>query len=182
VMNTAVCCWPGLYRRLEKVQCVSGLDFMIPRKKLQVFVFSTYADLKEERQAAVEAILSAGHIPAGMELFAAGKRRSSSDGSMSRTCLCSYSADDTEASNQRPERATSSLNTSTRETQGKPFFAVVVDEDYLKRERVKAHGADVLEIDNPQQLKAFRAEVLTKIVRLWRNPLEIKRKRIGNRT
>ena len=41
-------------------------------KKLQVFVSSTYTDLKEERQAAVEAILSSGHIPAGMELFAAG--------------------------------------------------------------------------------------------------------------
>ena len=45
----------------------------MPRKrKLQVFVSSTFADLKEERQAAVEAILTAGHIPAGMELFAAG--------------------------------------------------------------------------------------------------------------
>ena len=37
-----------------------------------VFVSSTYTDLKEERQAAVEAILTAGHIPAGMELFTAG--------------------------------------------------------------------------------------------------------------
>src|SRR6185437_12937032 len=42
------------------------------RKRLQVFVSSTFIDLKAERQAAVEAILSAGHIPAGMELFAAG--------------------------------------------------------------------------------------------------------------
>lgn len=42
-------------------------------KKLQVFVSSTYEDLKKERQAAVEAILDAGHIPAGMELFKAGK-------------------------------------------------------------------------------------------------------------
>jgi len=41
-------------------------------KKLQVFVSSTYTDLQEERQAAVEAILDAGHIPAGMELFKAG--------------------------------------------------------------------------------------------------------------
>lgn len=41
-------------------------------KKLQVFVSSTYTDLLEERQAAVEAILQAGHIPAGMELFSAG--------------------------------------------------------------------------------------------------------------
>ncbi len=40
-------------------------------KKLQVFVSSTYTDLKEERQAAVEAILDAGHIPVGMEIFPA---------------------------------------------------------------------------------------------------------------
>lgn len=41
-------------------------------KKLQVFVSSTYTDLIQERQAAVQAILSAGHIPARMELFSAG--------------------------------------------------------------------------------------------------------------
>ena len=41
-------------------------------KKLQIFVSSTYRDLQPERQAAVQAILSASHIPAGMELFAAG--------------------------------------------------------------------------------------------------------------
>lgn len=43
-------------------------------KKYQVFISSTYADLQEERQAAVEAILKSGHIPAGMELFAAGDK------------------------------------------------------------------------------------------------------------
>lgn len=37
--------------------------------KLQIFISSTYSDLIEERQAAVSAILKAGHIPAGMELF-----------------------------------------------------------------------------------------------------------------
>ncbi len=42
-------------------------------KKLQVFVTSTYTDLIEERLAAVEAKLDAGHIPAGMELFKAGR-------------------------------------------------------------------------------------------------------------
>lgn len=40
-------------------------------KKLQVFVSSTYLDMKDERQKAVEGILRAGHIPAGMELFTA---------------------------------------------------------------------------------------------------------------
>ena len=43
-------------------------------KKLQVFVSSTYSDMKAERQAVIEAILRAGHIPAGMELFAAGDK------------------------------------------------------------------------------------------------------------
>jgi hypothetical protein len=42
------------------------------QKKHQVFISSTFSDLKLERQAAVEATLAAGHIPAGMELFAAG--------------------------------------------------------------------------------------------------------------
>jgi len=41
-------------------------------KKLQVFISSTYTDMIDERQSAVEAILNAGHIPAGMELFQAG--------------------------------------------------------------------------------------------------------------
>ena len=42
------------------------------KKKYQVFISSTYKDLIDERQAAVEAILKAGHIPAGMELFKSG--------------------------------------------------------------------------------------------------------------
>lgn len=46
------------------------VDFI--RKRLQVFVSSTFTDLIHERQAAVEAILTAGHIPAGMELFTSG--------------------------------------------------------------------------------------------------------------
>lgn len=45
---------------------------MDKEKKLQVFISSTYKDLINERQAAVEAVLNAGHIPAGMELFKAG--------------------------------------------------------------------------------------------------------------
>ncbi|WP_152395913.1 DUF4062 domain-containing protein [Paenibacillus guangzhouensis] len=38
------------------------------RKKLQVYISSTFSDLIMERQTAVEAILRAGHIPAGVEL------------------------------------------------------------------------------------------------------------------
>lgn len=38
-------------------------------KKLQIFISSTFEDMIEERQATVMAILDAGHIPAGMEVF-----------------------------------------------------------------------------------------------------------------
>lgn len=47
----------------------------MPRRKLQVFVSSTFTDLRDQRQAAVEAILQAGHIPAGMELFGADDKK-----------------------------------------------------------------------------------------------------------
>jgi hypothetical protein len=41
-------------------------------RREQVFVSSTYLDLREERQAVIQALLIAGCIPAGMELFPAG--------------------------------------------------------------------------------------------------------------
>lgn len=41
------------------------------RKKYQFFVSSTYKDLIEERQIAINCIMRLGHIPAGMELFTA---------------------------------------------------------------------------------------------------------------
>lgn len=41
-------------------------------KKYQVFISSTYKDLKAEREKAINAILKLEHIPIGMELFNAG--------------------------------------------------------------------------------------------------------------
>ncbi|NLT35971.1 MAG: DUF4062 domain-containing protein [Gaiellales bacterium] len=40
-------------------------------KRYQVFISSTFSDLKEERQAGLKAILELDHMPAGMELFPA---------------------------------------------------------------------------------------------------------------
>jgi hypothetical protein len=40
-------------------------------KVFQVFVSSTYEDLKEERQQVREALAKAGYMPAGMEFFPA---------------------------------------------------------------------------------------------------------------
>lgn len=40
-------------------------------KRYQVFISSTFEDLKEERQAVSKAVLELNHMPAGMELFPA---------------------------------------------------------------------------------------------------------------
>src|SRR5271156_2960069 len=40
-------------------------------KRYQVFVSSTYADLKEERRSVIQAVIEMNCIPAGMELFPA---------------------------------------------------------------------------------------------------------------
>lgn len=40
-------------------------------KKFQVFISSTYEDLKAERDQVIKAILEMGHIPVGMEMFSA---------------------------------------------------------------------------------------------------------------
>jgi hypothetical protein len=44
---------------------------MISQPRYQVFLSSTYEDLREERQQATQAILEAGFFPSGMELFPA---------------------------------------------------------------------------------------------------------------
>jgi hypothetical protein len=40
--------------------------------KYQIFISSTYEDLREERELVIKAILEMGHIPVGMEMFSAG--------------------------------------------------------------------------------------------------------------
>jgi hypothetical protein len=145
-------------------------------KKLQVFVSSTFDDLKKERQAAVEAILTSGHIPAGMELFTAGDESQmevikqwidESDvyllilggryGSIERVTGKSYIQ----------------LEYEYAVSKGKPLFACVINEAALDL-RVKAEGRSVLETDNPQKLKEFRTTVLSKISRFWDDTKDIK--------
>lgn len=44
---------------------------MVRSAKYQVFISSTYEDLKEERDQVIRAVLEMGHIPVGMEMFSA---------------------------------------------------------------------------------------------------------------
>lgn len=145
------------------------------RKKLQVFVSSTYEDLIEERQSAVQAILNAGHIPAGMELFTAG------DESQKDTIKKWINESDVYLLILGGRYGTLDRSTGKSYTQweyeyagsvGKPRFAVVIKEDALE-EKVKSGGTKMMEKENPSLYKEFRAEVLSKVCKFYNDKRDI---------
>lgn len=134
-------------------------------KKLQVFISSTYTDLIEERQAAVEAVLSAGHIPAGMELFTAGDQSQKeiikewieeSDvyililggryGSIDNETGKSYTHWEYDYANEID----------------KPRFSLVLTDEAINNKiKVVEDHTKVLEQDNPQLYKVFKNDLTT---------------------
>ncbi len=146
------------------------------KRKLQIFISSTYTDLVEERQAAVSAILKAGHIPAGMELFTSG------DESQMETIKRWISESDVFMLILGGRYGSIEPNSSLSYTEleydyavrsGKPFFAVVIEESALEQ-KVKKQGSGVIEIDNAEKLKAFRKKVLSKTSAFFKDVQDIK--------
>jgi hypothetical protein len=149
---------------------------MPQKKKLQIFISSTYSDMKEERQAAVEAILTAGHIPAGMELFAAGDE--------SQMNVIKRWVDESDvymlilggrygSIEPKSQKSYIQLEYEYAIEKEKPLFTVVIDEKYLEK-KVKRFGSSVIEKDHPDKMREFRALVLSRMVRFWNDPREIK--------
>jgi len=131
-------------------------------KKLQVFISSTFIDLKEERQAAVSAILKAGHIPAGMELFKAADK--------SQWEIIKRWIDESDVymlilggryGSIDPIKGISytELEYDYAVQTNKPLFAVVIEESALE-EKVKINGLDFIERERPAELKLFKEKVL----------------------
>jgi nucleoside 2-deoxyribosyltransferase len=146
------------------------------KRKLQVFVSSTFQDLIEERQAAVSAILKAGHIPAGMELFTSG------DKSQMQTIKKWIDESDVymlvlggRYGSLEPSSGVSytELEYDYAIEQEKPLFAVVINEASLEA-KVKEHGTDMMEKENPKQLKMFREKVLSNISSFFDDHKDIK--------
>ena len=145
-------------------------------KKLQVFVSSTYTDMFDERQAAVEAILSAGHIPAGMELFNAG------NDSQLKTIKRWIDESDVYLLIQGgrygsvdPKSKKSYVEIEYRYAvrKKKPVFAVIVDNLALEK-KLKKFGSLVIEKDNPDNLKSFLDFVKRRICRFYTDKKDIK--------
>jgi hypothetical protein len=146
------------------------------KKKLQVFVSSTFTDMRDERQATVEAILRAGHIPAGMELFAAGDesqletiRRWIDDSDVFMLILGGRYGSIEPKSGKSYIRLEYEYATKNK----KPLFAAVIDEVFLDA-KVQQAGKDVLEKLHGQKLEEFRQTVLSKTSRFFKDVNELK--------
>lgn len=146
------------------------------KKKLQIFVSSTFRDLIPERQAAVEAILLAEHIPAGMELFAAGDE--------SQMEVIKQWIDESDAYLLILGGRYGSIHPTLKKSYTQleyeyalsikiPVFACVLKDEAIES-RVKQHGTSHIETDHGGALKEFRAEVLSKICTLCDDTKDIK--------
>lgn len=137
-------------------------------KKLQVFVSSTYTDLVEERQAAVEAILDAGHIPAGMELFKAGNE------SQLKTIYKWIDESDVYMLILGGRYGSIEANSGKSYTQLEyeyalskniPVFAVVLSQIFLTN-KINTLGLDkITEQIAPDKYQSFKSLVMSKIIR-----------------
>lgn len=144
-------------------------------KKLQVFVSSTYTDLKEERQTAVEAILDAGHIPAGMELFKAGKSQMKTirkwiDSSDVYVLILGgrYGSIDEDSGLSYTE-----LEYKYALSKNIPVFAIVLDDSFLYI-KASSNGKDtIFEKDNIKKFDSFKDFIKTKIVKFAKNKDQI---------
>ncbi len=137
-------------------------------KKLQVFVSSTYTDLIEERQAAVQAILDAGHIPAGMELFKAGNE------SQLKTIYKWIDESDVYmlilggrygTVESKSGKSYTQLEYEYALNKGIPVFAVVLSKNFLTS-KINSLGLEkTMEQDYPDKHKSFKSIVMSKIIR-----------------
>lgn len=132
--------------------------------------------MKAERQAAVAAVLAAGHIPAGMELFTAGDKGQvdtiknwirESDVFM---LILGGRYGSIEPDSQK---SYIHLEYEYAAKQKKPLFAIVMD-DHAMEEKVKREGRAVLEQANYGKFVDFRNMVKNKIVRFFRDEKDIR--------
>lgn len=145
-------------------------------KKLQVFISSTYTDLMDERQAAVGAVLKAGHIPAGMELFSAGDRsqlqtiRSWIEQSDVYMLILGgrYGSIESQSGLSYTE-----LEFNYAIKLGKPWFAVVISERGLDN-KLKSGGTAYIEINDSKLLGSFKEKVLSTMSAFFDEPKDIR--------
>ncbi|EDT41772.1 DUF4062 domain-containing protein [Burkholderia ambifaria] len=135
-------------------------------KKYQVFISSTYIDMKAERQTAVEAILDAGHIPAGMELFSASDKKQIEviKGWIDRSDIFMlvlggrYGSVDPDSGKSYIQ-----LEYEHAVATGKPFFALYLTDVAIQKKAAGELGLAAVEQNDTKALNEFRAQVKSRL-------------------
>lgn len=145
-------------------------------KKMQVFVSSTYTDLIEERQKAVEAILDAGHIPAGMELFRAGKSQMETIQKWidESDVYCLILGGRYGSVKEESKLSYTQLEYEYAVSKGKPLFAIVLD-DSMVYQKAAEHPKEKFfeEGENKARYEQFKKEVGKSIYKVAYNASDI---------
>ncbi|NOI73999.1 DUF4062 domain-containing protein [Vibrio owensii] len=139
-------------------------------KKYQVFISSTYEDLKAERDQVIKAVLEMGHIPVGMEMFSAA------DEEQWKLISRQIEASDyyvVIVAHRYGSETSEGISFTEKEYDfaseiGVPTLGFVIDEE-----------ADwpASKVDKTQKkikkLKSFKSKVQSKLVQFWKNKDEL---------
>lgn len=148
------------------------------QRKLQVFLSSTYSDLVDERLAAMEAILAAGHIPAAMEQFSAGDEEAlekikrwidNSD------CYILILGGRYGSIEPKSGKSYTQLEYEYALEQGKPFISIVMNDEVVDRKVNEGRKhTELTEQVEPQLHKDFKTLVMAKHCAFWSEIKDIK--------
>ena len=137
--------------------------------KYQIFVSSTYEDLKDERNEVIKACLNMGHIPVGMEMFNAADEEQWAV--ITRTIdQCDYYS---VIVAHRYGSTVDGISFTEKEydyavEQGVPVLAFVIEEGASwPNDRIDKDQAAI------EALRAFKSKVQQKMVRFWRDKSEL---------
>ena len=144
---------------------------MESERREQVFVSSTYTDLKEERQEVIQTLLEASCFPAGMELFPASD--------LDRWTLIQREIDDSDyyivivggrygSLDEDRGLSYTEMEFDYAVEQGKPIMGFVHgDPDSIVKEKLD------LDEDARNNLDRFIEKVSERIVRYWTSPKDL---------
>lgn len=137
--------------------------------KYQIFVSSTFEDLKDERRGVIEAILNLGHIPVGMELFQANddtqwnyiKRRISECDYYVLIVAERYGS-------ELDGKSYTQMELEYAMEQGIPVVSFL-----LSSEARKTWPQDRVEFANKDKIDALRTLCQNKLIKYWKNGDEL---------
>lgn len=139
-------------------------------RKYQIFVSSTYQDLKDERNEVIKACLNMDHIPVGMEMFNAGDEEQWQV--ITRTIdQCDYYV--VIVAHRYGSRTPDGVSFTEKEydyaiKQGVPALGFIIEDgapwpnDLIDKDQIAVDA-----------LRSFKAKVKLKMIRFWRDKSQL---------